>query len=1158
MAAITISAQITEQDIKRAAAATEKVFKQAFDNVSKYAQDTAKRFADAIGGGNVNAALAKVRQLRETINALDAAAQSQHQRRLTEITERGAQTRQVIEQRRVAQLEKVQALRESAEQRHQQRLTEIQQKGLQQQGLSLDKFGQGLQRAGGFATALGLGIAAIGREAVQSAIKIDSSVNVLKAFTGSAEAAEARLAKLIATAQKTPGLTTQLALTLDAQLRAARVAESTIDRILPAVGRINAVRKLEDPGRFTNNLIQLVTQGFERADLKELVGQSPIAANLLRQLFNVDSPTNAKAIREAAKRMGITTVDEFFKQFAEAAQNSPELQRAQESIGTQFDKLRDRAIVALRPLGLEIIKTLGPLIEKAVPIIEQLTKAFAGLSPETRQFIVAAGAIAVTLGPVLIALGTLITTLATLRSAMLLTTAVVGGGGAAGAGLLGAIAGINPATALAVAGIAAIAITAFTVAGQVEAATGRIKAAFDRVGGLEVRNLQGEIVVSRVDPRSSLFTPRPGERPQLRLNAPVDPRNPLGSTFTTAADEIDRRLRGQSIPSVSTLPRLPGVTGGGGGSGGRSPADSIPADFRRLREELEALPVTQLVDELSKLQTKIEELKERGSDAVGIALQKQIFAARLETERLNAELETTRKTLLGIADLPKLGEFKGGLLPPEGLQPGRFTPEGFIPGQIPGGAIPTPQVLEDVKRAAEQIPPIPRLIAAEFDNAARFAKGFSSEVETIGDAFERFGSNISRSLLSVKGLFSGIAQSFKQLFNDIIGNTLQRLVGGVLNGISGGGGGFNLGNLFGGGGGGPGGTPNFNPNASGGGGILGSVRNFLSGGGSSAVPQSLSNLRFSGGGSLFGGGLSVGTGGGGGFFSQLQQSLTGGPLGSLGLSLLGAGLGLRLGGQSIFGNILGGIGGALLASGPGAIFAAPLLIASFLLGRQKARRLDEARSGDSLQAAIDSIHAMTAAAKAGELTSVVEAEKQFRAIYDQLKQETLAIKTKSVRESRLAHQLDITGSRPDSIRHLFAHETIPEVLKAKQRNTTFSRLIPEFATGGVFHGGGLALLHDGEVVLNRIQQQRLLTLTTPGIFSTIGVPSAPSAGPFQNGGTFRSASSEPLEITLHVNVGMSKTDASEIVASGVETSSGRKVIVRVVDEAKYNGETNHF
>jgi hypothetical protein len=295
---------------------------------------------------------------------------------------------------------------------------------------SITSIGQSIRGAGVALSAFSVGIVGLGRAAVQSAVNIDRQINTLKALTGSAEAAERRYAQLVATAQKTPGLTANLAATLDAQLRVANVTVSTIDKILPAVGKLNAVSPLGDPQRFAGNLVQLVTQNFERADLKELVGQSPLAGDIIKQVFGVDNPTNAKAIRESAKRLGLTTTDAFFSAFAEAARTNPKLANVTDSLGTQFEKLRDRVIVALRPLGQQIINTLGPLVEKAVPIIESVSKAFAALPESARQAIVVLGIAATAVGPLVFAFGGLIGTLG--KVAGFIGELVGGGLGAAG------------------------------------------------------------------------------------------------------------------------------------------------------------------------------------------------------------------------------------------------------------------------------------------------------------------------------------------------------------------------------------------------------------------------------------------------------------------------------------------------------------------------------------------------------------------------------------------------------------------------------------------------------------------------------------------------------------------------------------------------------
>lgn len=306
---------------------------------------------------------------------------------------------------------------------------------------SLRGLGQGLQSAGRSLTiGLTAPLLALGAASLKSAKDIDANVNTLKAFTGSAEAAEKRLAALIKTSRGTPGLTTNLALTLDAQLRTAQVMEETIDRVLPAIGRLNAVSKLPDAGRFTQNLVQLVTQNFERQDLKELVGQSPIAGQLIREIFNVDSPTNAKAIRESAKKLGINSVDSFFAAFAAAAQRNRGLATVTESIGTRFDKIIDRVSLALRPLGLAIIKAIEPFIEPVSKLIEQLGEAFSSLSEPVKTAIIVIGGLAVITGPLLIILGGLVTAI----------TGVVGAIGTIAAAV--ATVGL-PAIAAAVAGI---------------------------------------------------------------------------------------------------------------------------------------------------------------------------------------------------------------------------------------------------------------------------------------------------------------------------------------------------------------------------------------------------------------------------------------------------------------------------------------------------------------------------------------------------------------------------------------------------------------------------------------------------------------------------------------------------------------------------------
>ncbi|HEX7313303.1 MAG TPA: hypothetical protein VF297_05255 [Pyrinomonadaceae bacterium] len=283
---------------------------------------------------------------------------------------------------------------------------------------TLGQMGSQFESAGRrMSVGLTLPLIALGAAAVKSAKDIDSQVNTLRALTGSAEAAEKRYAQLVATAQKTPGLTTNLGLTLDAQLRAAKVTEETIDRILPAIGRLNAIKPIEDPQRFADNLRQIIQLNFPVKDLRELVRASPIAGQVLTELFNVDSPTNAEAIRAAAKRMGIRTTDEFFAAFADAAARNKGLQNVTDSIGTAFAKMADRVEVSLRPLGLAIIDAFKPILDFALPMLESLGKTFNALPTPVKTVIVVIGGLAASIGPVLLLAGSLISTVASLRTA---------------------------------------------------------------------------------------------------------------------------------------------------------------------------------------------------------------------------------------------------------------------------------------------------------------------------------------------------------------------------------------------------------------------------------------------------------------------------------------------------------------------------------------------------------------------------------------------------------------------------------------------------------------------------------------------------------------------------------------------------------------------
>lgn len=403
-AAIIIQVKLGTDDIDRAGKEIASKLSNALAVGVKAAREAGKKIGEALGGGIESGARYTSREERERA----------HARRIEAINAQSAARLQEIEAKKQAQFD---VIRERATQREIEQLRKLEraaqsgsggfQAFLRRYSSTIREAGESIQQAGYGALGLTTAIFGVGTAAVRSAIEIDKQVNALKALTGSAEAAEKRFAKLVEISQKTPGLTASLATTLDAQLRVANVTEQTINRILPAIGRLNAISPVGDASEFARNLAQ-IGQSFDKTDIKQLVERSAFSGELLKQLFNVDSATNAEAIRESAKKLGIKTVDEFVSAFAQVAENNPKLARVTESLGTQLEKLQDRITVALRPLGVKLLEVIVPAVESLVPIVEKVFNVFNQLPSVIQTAIITFGVLAASIGPVIIGLGGLI------------------------------------------------------------------------------------------------------------------------------------------------------------------------------------------------------------------------------------------------------------------------------------------------------------------------------------------------------------------------------------------------------------------------------------------------------------------------------------------------------------------------------------------------------------------------------------------------------------------------------------------------------------------------------------------------------------------------------------------------------------------------------
>lgn len=441
-----------------------------------------------------------------------------HQARLQQIAARNAASLQQIEARRLAAID---AIRERSAQQeiNRQRRVAAQQARIAQGGLfggfvrnasQIREAGESIQQTGYFLTGLSTALIGVGAASVKSAFDIDKNVNVLKSLLGTSEAAEARFKSLVALSQQTPGLTTALASQIDVQLRVANATEKAIDKVLPAIGRLNAVSNIQDPQRFVQNLVQLVTQNFERIDLKELVGQSPLAGEVLKDIFNVESAIDGEKIRAQAQKLGLTTVDAFFTAFGEAAARNSKLANITESLETRFVKLVDRVTLALRPLGLAIIDTIAPAIERGAALIEKLGASFNSLPKPVQSAIVSFGLLAVAIAPVVVGIGAFIQAAGALgnlaavaKSLSAITVAMQGTAAASTAAGVATATAFAPALPIILAVTAAVGIGALAWASYESAAergakvtADSVKAQLSEVDALKEMKLQAASLTS--------------------------------------------------------------------------------------------------------------------------------------------------------------------------------------------------------------------------------------------------------------------------------------------------------------------------------------------------------------------------------------------------------------------------------------------------------------------------------------------------------------------------------------------------------------------------------------------------------------------------------------------------------------------------------------
>lgn len=305
-------------------------------------------------------------------------------------------------------------------------LPQLQQR-LNSVGAAALRVGGGLRSVGASAAILVSGpLVALGTIAARSAADIDSIRNRLIATEGSLEVANARLDQLRRLADQSIGVTRRAALDAFATLSVVGdVTEETINRQILAMGRLNAAFTIDDQQQFFRNLIQIFTQGFERADIKEALGRVPIFEQLLAQAFGTADREKLRELKAAGK----LTLDSFLLGIAEAVNQDPVLAGVGESIRVRFAKMVERIQDSLEPLGLAILGPLERIVRAVEPIILRVSAAFARLPEGVQTAIVAVGILTAALGPVLFILGGIasgVGALATALAAMLPVLSSIG------------------------------------------------------------------------------------------------------------------------------------------------------------------------------------------------------------------------------------------------------------------------------------------------------------------------------------------------------------------------------------------------------------------------------------------------------------------------------------------------------------------------------------------------------------------------------------------------------------------------------------------------------------------------------------------------------------------------------------------------------------
>jgi tape measure domain-containing protein len=254
---------------------------------------------------------------------------------------------------------------------------------------------QKAMQALGQAMTLGLTapLVALGKASVDAATRMDSLKRGLTAVAGSSEEAAKQLARLKEVA-KLPGLGFEEAIQGSIRLQAAGFSAKQAEASLRAFGNALATvgkGKAELDG-VSLALSQIASKGKVLAEeINQIAERVPQVREIMKKAFGT-------ADTEILQQAKITSTE-----FVEIITNElNKLPQVTGGLKNSFENARDSINQSLTRIGDAIAPIVAMILDKVVPAIESMTKAFSELPTETKNLAIAIGALTIAGGPLLL------------------------------------------------------------------------------------------------------------------------------------------------------------------------------------------------------------------------------------------------------------------------------------------------------------------------------------------------------------------------------------------------------------------------------------------------------------------------------------------------------------------------------------------------------------------------------------------------------------------------------------------------------------------------------------------------------------------------------------------------------------------------------------